>query len=93
MRIGGRERKAEVRADRFTQRGRARRHGDLFREVPHAFVVLKAPATAEDLMTFVAGRVAHYKRIRRLDFIDAIPKSPSGKILRRLLRDRPVVRA
>jgi acyl-CoA synthetase (AMP-forming)/AMP-acid ligase II len=62
-------------------------------EVPHAFVVLKAPATAEDLMTFVAGRVAHYKRIRRLDFIDAIPKSPSGKILRRLLRDRPVVRA
>jgi acyl-CoA synthetase (AMP-forming)/AMP-acid ligase II len=56
-------------------------------EIPHAFVVLKAPATAEELMAFVAGRVASYKKIRRLDFIDAIPKSPSGKILRRVLRD------
>jgi len=35
----------------------------------------------------VAQRVAPYKKVRRLDFIDAIPKSPSGKILRRLLRD------
>ena len=57
-------------------------------EIPRAFVVLKAPATAQDLMAFVAGRVAPYKKIRRLEFIDAIPKSPSGKILRRLLRDR-----
>ena len=56
-------------------------------EIPRAFVVLKAPATADDLMIFVAGRVASYKKIRRLDFIDAIPKSPSGKILRRVLRD------
>jgi acyl-CoA synthetase (AMP-forming)/AMP-acid ligase II len=56
-------------------------------EIPRAFVVLKAPATADDLMTFVAARVASYKKIRRLDFIDAIPKSPSGKILRRVLRD------
>ena len=57
-------------------------------EIPRAFVVLKGPATATGLMAFVAGRVASYKKIRRLDFIDAIPKSPSGKILRRLLRDR-----
>jgi acyl-CoA synthetase (AMP-forming)/AMP-acid ligase II len=57
-------------------------------EIPRAFVVLKAPATAEALMAFVAGRVAPYKKIRRLEFIEAIPKSPSGKILRRLLRDR-----
>jgi acyl-CoA synthetase (AMP-forming)/AMP-acid ligase II len=56
-------------------------------EIPRAFVVLKAPATAEELMAYVAGRVAPFKKIRRLDFIDAIPKSPSGKILRRLLRD------
>jgi acyl-CoA synthetase (AMP-forming)/AMP-acid ligase II len=60
-------------------------------EVPHAFVVLKAAATAEELMAFVAQRVAPYKKIRRLDFIDAIPKSPSGKILRRVLRARQVV--
>jgi acyl-CoA synthetase (AMP-forming)/AMP-acid ligase II len=56
-------------------------------EVPRAFVVLKAPATAEDLTAYVAQRVAPYKKIRRVDFVDAIPKSPSGKILRRLLRD------
>jgi len=60
-------------------------------EIPHAFVVLKAPATADELMAFLAQRVTPYKKIRRLDFIDAIPKSPSGKILRRLLRDRAVL--
>lgn len=58
-------------------------------EIPHAFVVLKGPATADELMAFVAQRVAPYKKVRRVDFIDAIPKSPSGKILRRILRDRP----
>jgi acyl-CoA synthetase (AMP-forming)/AMP-acid ligase II len=56
-------------------------------EVPRAFIVLKAPATAGEVMAFVAERVAAYKKIRRVDFIDVIPKSPSGKILRRLLRD------
>jgi acyl-coenzyme A synthetase/AMP-(fatty) acid ligase len=44
--------------------------------------------TPQSLMDFVAGQVASYKQIRRLEIIDAIPKSPSGKILRRLLRDR-----
>lgn len=56
-------------------------------EIPHAFIVLKGAATAEEIMAFVATRVASYKKIRRVDFIDAIPKSPSGKILRRMLRD------
>ena len=56
-------------------------------EIPRAFVVLKAPATAAELMEYVAERVAPFKKVRRVDFIDAIPKSPSGKILRRLLRD------
>jgi acyl-CoA synthetase (AMP-forming)/AMP-acid ligase II len=59
-------------------------------EVPKAFVVLKADdgsrkTTAEAIMSFVAERVAPHKRIRHLDFIDQIPKSASGKILRRLL--------
>jgi acyl-CoA synthetase (AMP-forming)/AMP-acid ligase II len=58
-------------------------------EIPRAFVVLKGAATAEELMAFVAERVAPYKKVRRLELIDAIPKSPSGKILRRLLKDRP----
>src|SRR5678815_3472178 len=56
-------------------------------EIPRAFVVLKAPASADELMAYVAQRVAPFKKIRRLEFIDTIPKSPSGKILRRLLRD------
>jgi len=54
-------------------------------EVPKAFVVLRAPASAEELMAWVAGRVAGYKRVRQVEFTDRIPKSPSGKILRRLL--------
>ncbi len=59
-------------------------------EIPRAFVVLKGPATADELIAFVAQRVAPYKKIRRVDFIDTIPKSPSGKILRRMLRDLAV---
>ena len=36
-------------------------------------------------MAWMGERVAHYKRIRRVEFVERIPKSPSGKILRRLL--------
>jgi acyl-CoA synthetase (AMP-forming)/AMP-acid ligase II len=54
-------------------------------EVPKAFVVLKSEASAEELMAFVAARVAPHKKIRKLQLIDAIPKSASGKILRRVL--------
>jgi acyl-CoA synthetase (AMP-forming)/AMP-acid ligase II len=58
-------------------------------EIPRAFVVRKGAATAEELIAYVAGQVAPYKKVRRLEFVDAIPKSASGKILRRLLKDRP----
>ena len=54
-------------------------------EVPKAFVVRRGPATADELIAWVAERVAPYKRVRRVEFIEQIPKSPSGKILRRLL--------
>jgi acyl-CoA synthetase (AMP-forming)/AMP-acid ligase II len=56
-------------------------------EIPKAFVVLKAgqQATAEALMEFVAGKVAPHKKIRRIEFIAQVPKSASGKILRRVL--------
>jgi acyl-CoA synthetase (AMP-forming)/AMP-acid ligase II len=59
-------------------------------EVPKAFVVLKPDqeASAEEIMEFVSGHVATYKQIRAVEFIDEIPKSLSGKILRRVLRDR-----
>ncbi len=42
-------------------------------------------APAEELMAFVAVRVAPYKKVRKLAVVDQIPKSPSGKILRRVL--------
>jgi acyl-CoA synthetase (AMP-forming)/AMP-acid ligase II len=59
-------------------------------EVPRAFVVRKGAATPEELIAYVAGQVAPYKKVRRLEFVDSIPKSASGKILRRLLKDRPL---
>ncbi len=57
-------------------------------EVPKAFVVAPERVSADELKTWVAERVAHYKRVRRIEFVEQIPKSPSGKILRRLLADR-----
>ena len=59
-------------------------------EIPKAYVVLKPgqEASAEEIMEYVSGQVATYKQIRELEFVDEIPKSLSGKILRRVLRDR-----
>jgi acyl-CoA synthetase (AMP-forming)/AMP-acid ligase II len=57
-------------------------------ETPKAFVVLRGVATAEELMSFVASRVAPHKKIRKLEFIEQIPKSAAGKILRRVLVER-----
>jgi acyl-CoA synthetase (AMP-forming)/AMP-acid ligase II len=57
-------------------------------EVPKAFVVLRAPVSADELMRFVADRVSPYRKVRRLEVVEQIPKSPSGKILRRLLLER-----
>ncbi|MFG2324477.1 4-coumarate--CoA ligase family protein [Streptomyces sp. NPDC048568] len=58
-------------------------------EVPHAYVVRRptAPGLSEgEIMMYVAERVAPYKRVRRVTFIDAVPRAASGKILRRELR-------
>jgi acyl-CoA synthetase (AMP-forming)/AMP-acid ligase II/NAD(P)-dependent dehydrogenase (short-subunit alcohol dehydrogenase family) len=57
-------------------------------DVPKAFVVLRSPASADELLRYVADRVAPYKKVRLLEFIDTIPTSPSGKVLRRLLVER-----
>jgi len=60
-------------------------------ELPVAYVVGRGKVDADEIIQFVAARVAPYKKIRSIEFIDAIPKAPSGKILRRVLRDqRPV---
>ncbi len=57
-------------------------------EVPMAFVVSAAAPTLAEVQAFLAPDIAHYKQIKRLEVIDAIPKSASGKILRRMLRDK-----
>jgi len=57
-------------------------------EVPKAFIVLKGKASAEEIMAFVAEHVAPHKRVRRMAIVDQIPKSASGKILRRVLIDQ-----
>ncbi|MEU3985520.1 4-coumarate--CoA ligase family protein [Streptomyces sp. NPDC026672] len=61
-------------------------------EVPHAHVVRRPTApglTAEEVMAYVAERVAPYKRVRRVTFVTAVPRAATGKILRRELRKRP----
>jgi acyl-CoA synthetase (AMP-forming)/AMP-acid ligase II len=57
-------------------------------EAPKAIVVARAPLTAEEVMAFVAQSVAPSKRVRHVAFADSIPKSPSGKILRRVLAEK-----
>jgi acyl-CoA synthetase (AMP-forming)/AMP-acid ligase II len=62
-------------------------------EVPKGFIVARQPIDADEVMAFVEQHVAHYKRLRHVEFVDAIPKSPSGKILRRVLVDQERERA
>lgn len=59
-------------------------------EIPKAFVVARqgTEISDEEVMNFVASKVATFKRVREVEFIDAIPKNPSGKILRRMLMER-----
>ncbi|MEZ5714150.1 MAG: AMP-binding protein [Paracoccaceae bacterium] len=60
-------------------------------ELPMAFIVAAPGAqapTLDEVKTYLETRLAHYKQVRVLEVVDEIPKSASGKILRRLLRDR-----
>jgi acyl-CoA synthetase (AMP-forming)/AMP-acid ligase II len=62
-------------------------------EVPKAFVVLNDQVPPEAIIAFVEERVAPHKRIRLVEVVDQIPKSASGKILRRVLVERDRSRA
>lgn len=55
-----------------------------------AFVVTrgKNAVSERELLEFVSTRVAPYKQLAKVEFVDEIPSNPSGKILRRLLRDK-----
>jgi acyl-CoA synthetase (AMP-forming)/AMP-acid ligase II len=56
-------------------------------EVPKAYVVAQG-IDGDEIMAYVAEHVAPYKKIRQVEFVDEIPKSASGKILRRVLIDK-----
>ena len=63
-------------------------HDEEAGEIPVAFVVCQDPAPSqEDIQAYVGSQLSHYKQLHRVTFVETIPKSPSGKILRRLLRD------
>ncbi len=63
-------------------------HDEEAGEIPVAFVVCQDPAPSqEEIQAYVGSQLSHYKQLHRVTFVETIPKSPSGKILRRLLRD------
>ncbi len=59
-------------------------------EIPKAFIVCKQEnqVSEAELLDFVARQVATFKHIRQVEFVEAIPKNPSGKILRRVLIEK-----
>jgi len=61
-------------------------------EIPKAFIVLKpefkGKVNENDIIEWVRERIAPYKRIREVEFVDEIPKTASGKVLRRVLREK-----
>ncbi len=60
-------------------------------EVPKAYIVLKERATvsAEEILTFINNKVAYYKAIREVEFRKELPLNPAGKVLKRLLQEKP----
>ncbi|PAN48200.1 hypothetical protein PAHAL_9G367200 [Panicum hallii] len=58
-------------------------------EIPVAFVVRKSGSNLScmQVMEYVAKQVSAYKKVRKVVFVESIPRSPAGKVLRRLLKD------
>jgi acyl-CoA synthetase (AMP-forming)/AMP-acid ligase II len=63
---------------------------DYWVERVHAVIVLKpgARVEAEEIIEFCKKRIASYKAPKSVEFMDSLPKTPSGKILKRELRDK-----
>lgn len=57
-------------------------------EIPYAFIVKKKEVSKEEVMDWVRQRTSKYKHLGGLEFVDEIIKNPSGKILKRVYRDR-----
>jgi acyl-CoA synthetase (AMP-forming)/AMP-acid ligase II len=57
-------------------------------ELPKAFVVTRGRPDPDELRAYVADRVAPYKRLHEIEEVDELPRSPTGKLLRRVLVER-----
>lgn len=62
-------------------------------ELPKAYITLKpgieeSTAVGKEIINYVKEKKVRYKWVKEVEFIPEIPKSPSGKILRRVLRDK-----
>ena len=60
-------------------------------EIPKAFVVRRTGyegVSTDELLSWTNGKLAAYKNVREIEFIDGIPRNPSGKILRRILKEQ-----
>lgn len=62
-------------------------------ERPKAYIMLKpntepSNAIGRELIEYIKGRLVRYKWVNEIEFVSAIPRNPSGKVLRRLLRDK-----
>jgi long-chain acyl-CoA synthetase len=58
-------------------------------ETLKAIVVLRSGMTAtdEEIMEFCRGKLGNFERPRSVDFVDSLPRTPSGKVLKRVLRE------
>ena len=60
-------------------------------EIPKAFVILKpeyrGKISKEEIIEWVKNRISGYKRIREVEFVEELPRTPAGKLLRRVLRE------
>jgi acyl-CoA synthetase (AMP-forming)/AMP-acid ligase II len=63
----------------------------LWGERVHAIVVKKQEVTERELIEFCEGRLAGYKKPKSIEFVDVIPRSPAGKIMRHLLKKQRTV--
>lgn len=63
---------------------------DLKGEIPKAFIVLKenSDCTEEEIIKYVRNNIAKYKAPRVVEFVESLPQGPTGKILKRKLRDQ-----
>jgi long-chain acyl-CoA synthetase len=63
-------------------------------EIPKAFVVLKeeykGKVSEKDIIEWMRERISGFKRVREVEFVSELPRTPAGKLLRRVLREKEI---